>query len=62
MMKMCSLRGLPTLPIPKRSELYTDRLFWMKMSIMNQQQKTVKKTPFFFSFRKMSTILLVLQK
>ena len=29
------LMDLPTLPIPKRPELNRDRLFWMKMSIMN---------------------------
>ena len=31
------LRGLPTLPISKRPELNEDRLFWMEMSIMKQQ-------------------------
>ena len=32
------LRGLPTLPIPKRPEPNGDRLLWMKMSIMKQQK------------------------
>ena len=34
----CNLRGLPTLPIPKRPEFNGDRLFWMIMSIMKQQK------------------------
>ena len=32
------LRGLLTLPISKRSELNGNRLFWTKMSIMQQQK------------------------